>query len=326
MWWVTWRQHRAELLVAVLLLACVAVPLLITGTAMHAEYTADGIAACVANPDGAGCGQLVSQFLDRHTEWGNRFIWASVLPVLAGVFIGAPLLAREFEQGTWRLAFTQSVTRTRWLVTRLVAVGAGVAALAMACSALFTWWRAPLDAIGGRMRTTAFVIASPSLVAVTLFAFAAGVFAGALLRRTIAAMGATLAVYLAVRLPMEEAVRPYLLTPLVRITEPGVTADTGWRPDTEWVVADGWIDATGHRLSTREERAIVREVYGGHEAVYGAGTPIERYLAEHGLRHYAEYHPGSSFLTMQLVESAVFVGLAAALLAGAVWLVRRRKA
>ncbi|MEU8075372.1 ABC transporter permease subunit [Catellatospora citrea] len=326
MWWVTWRQHRAELLVAVLLLACVAVPLLITGTAMHAEYTADGIAACVANPDGAGCGQLVSQFLDRHTEWGNRFIWASVLPVLAGVFIGAPLLAREFEQGTWRLAFTQSVTRTRWLVTRLAAVGAGVAALALACSVLFTWWRAPLDAIGGRMRTTAFVIASPSLVAVTLFAFATGVFAGALLRRTIAAMGATLAVYLAVRLPMEEAVRPYLLSPLVRITEPGVTADTGWRPDTEWIVADGWVDATGHRLSTREESAIVREVYGGHEAVYGAGTPIERYLAEHGLRHYAEYHPGSSFLTMQLVESAVFVGLAAALLAGAVWLVRRRTA
>ncbi|MEU8004335.1 hypothetical protein AB0B66_24535 [Catellatospora sp. NPDC049111] len=201
---------------------------------MHAEYTADGVAACVAAPDGSGCGRLVAAFLDRHSEWGNRFIWATLLPALVGVFVGPPLLAREFEQGTWRLAFTQSVTRTRWLANRLALVGAGVAALALVLSALFTWWRGPLDAIDGhRLRTTSFVVAAPSLVGATMFAFAVGVLAGALLRRTIAAMGATLACYLAVRLPMEEAVRPYLLSPLVRVTEPGVAAGTGWRPDTE---------------------------------------------------------------------------------------------
>lgn len=203
----------------------------------------------------------------------------------------------------------------------------GIAVPALALSVMFTWWRGPLDAVDGhRLRTTAFVVAAPSLVAATLFAFAVGVLAGALLRRTIAAMGATLACYLAVRLPMEEAVRPYLLSPLVRVTEPGGAADTGWRPDTEWVVANGWIDATGRRLTDREEVAITREVYGNTDAVYGAGTPIERYLADHGLRHYTEYHPGGSFLTMQLIESAVFLGLAAAMLAAALWIVRRRTA
>ena len=35
------------------------------------------------------------------------------------MFWGAPLLAREFETGTFRLAWTQSVTRTRWLAVKL---------------------------------------------------------------------------------------------------------------------------------------------------------------------------------------------------------------
>ncbi|MEU8004336.1 hypothetical protein AB0B66_24540 [Catellatospora sp. NPDC049111] len=67
-------------------------------------------------------------------------------------------------------------------------------------------------------------------------------------------------------------------------------------------------------------------MYGGSDAVYGAGTPIERYLADHGLRHYTEYHPAGSFLSMQLVEAAAFLGLAAVLPAAAVWIVRRRTA
>jgi len=42
-----------------------------------------------------------------------------VVPALIGVFWGAPLIARELETGTFRLAWTQSVTRTRWLAVKL---------------------------------------------------------------------------------------------------------------------------------------------------------------------------------------------------------------
>jgi hypothetical protein len=98
----------------------------------------------------AGCAQIVDQFVNRHREWANRLAWVAALPALAGVFIGAPLLAREFEYGAWKLAFTQSVTRTRWLVTKLAVVGAGVAAATVAFALLFTWWRGPLDVIDGR--------------------------------------------------------------------------------------------------------------------------------------------------------------------------------
>jgi hypothetical protein len=324
MLWVTWRQHRAELAAAGLLLLAVAVPLVLNGLALRQAYHADGVAACVGDPAGPGCATIVELFTARHAEWGQRMLWFAFVPAVVGVFVGAPLLAREFEHGTWKLAFTQSVGRARWLVVKLAVAGAGAAATAAAVGLLIAWWREPLDAVGDRMRSSAFTVAAPSLSAVTLFLFATGVLAGALLRRTIAAMAVTLAVFLTVRLSVEEYLRPYYLPPRVRITDAMTTSEAGWRPVTEWVVDSGWIDRAGRRLSEAEERAIVRDVYAGGEPVYGAGTPVERYLADHGLRHYTEYHPAGAFWTFQLIEAALFLSLAAMLLALAVLVVRRR--
>jgi hypothetical protein len=322
--WLTWRQHRAEFLVAAGLLLLAALPLIVSGMTMHEQYRADGIAGCVADPASrGGCRQLIEQFVDRYAQWSNRLLWAAFLPALAGTFVGAPLLAREFEQGTWRLAFTQSVSRTRWLLTKLALVGSATVVLGAAFGTLFTWWRGPLDEIGGRMGAPAFLIASPSLTAAGLFAFATGVFAGALLRRTIVAMAATLATFLAVRLPLEEYVRPHYREPLVRITEPQLGAGAARLPDTDWVVQNSWVDQAGHRLSDSEEAAIIREVYGGADTLYSSDARVESFMIDHGLRHWTEYHPDSSFWTFQAVEAAGFTGLAVVLLAAAVWLVRR---
>ena len=41
-----------------------------------------------------------------------------LLAAVIGVFWGAPLVARELEQGTQRLVWTQSVTRRRWFSTK----------------------------------------------------------------------------------------------------------------------------------------------------------------------------------------------------------------
>jgi hypothetical protein len=323
--WTTWRQHRAALLVGVLLLSALAVTLIVSGLALRSEYQADGVADCVADPAGSdGCAAIVEQFGNRHAEWGKRLMWVILLPGLVGVFVGAPLLAREFEYGTWRLAFTQSVSRTRWLMTKLGMVGAGSAVLAGAFAALFTWWRAPIDAVGSRLQSSAFTVAPPSLIAVTVFALAVGVFAGALLRRTIAAMGVTLAVYLVVRIPIEEFVRRHYLSPQVRITEPPRTESAAaWRPERNWIVEDGWIDRSGRLLSDDEKATVIRKVYDGARAD-GGGQALERYLSEHGLRHYVEYQPSGTFMTMQLIEAAVFLCAAAVLLGMTVWLVRRR--
>ncbi len=319
MLWVVWRQYRAALLTAIILLGLVAVPVILGGLAMHADFRSSGAAACAADPaSSAECKRIVGLFTNQYIDWANRLVWITAVPALAGVFVGAPMLAREFEQGTWRLAFTQSVTRTRWLVTNLATVGAGLAVVAFAFSALFTWWRGPLDLVGSRMRTASFIVTAPSLVAVTIFAFAVGVLAGALLRRTIAAMGATLVAYLVVRIPVEESVRPTYLTPLSRTTDPAAQSAAGWRPSTDWVVDSGWIDAAGRHLSQAEENAIARYA--------DSDESLTKYLVEHNLRIYTEYHPSTSLPAMQLVEAAIFLGSAGVLLALAVWLIRRRTA
>lgn len=315
MLWVTWRQHRAELLTAIVLLLLIAVPLIWTGLAMHEEYHAGGIAGCVADPGGrTDCEPLIQAFVDRHAEWGRRLLWAAFLPALAGVFVGAPLLARELEHGTWRLAVTQSVSRTRWLVTKLTVVGAAVATLTAATAAMLSWWRAPIDDIYGRLHATSFVIAVPSLTAAALFAFALGVLAGAVLRRTITAMAATLTGFLVVRLSLEEYIRPHYRPPLVRTTQPGVPT-TGTR--TDWTVNDSWVDPASRVVPEHEQVAALRRIA-------GSGDSVEQFMLDNGLLHRTEYHPDTNFWPFQATESAILLGLATALLTIAVWLNRRR--
>jgi hypothetical protein len=90
MFWLTWRQHRAEAQGGLLLLAVLAGMLLVTGLPMHTAYTDQGVAACVA---GAGasedCGLLLDQFTRRYVGLGDLLTLLTVLPALVGVFIGA---------------------------------------------------------------------------------------------------------------------------------------------------------------------------------------------------------------------------------------------
>jgi hypothetical protein len=65
---------------------------------------------------------------------------ASGIPVLIGMFAGAPLLAREYEAGTFRFSWTQATSRTRWAAAKLALLGAALAAAASAFGALVSWW------------------------------------------------------------------------------------------------------------------------------------------------------------------------------------------
>jgi len=63
-----------------------------------------------------------------------------VVPALLGIFWGAPLVANELETGTYRLAWTQSVTRKRWLAAKLGLVGLWSMAVAGLLSFIVTLW------------------------------------------------------------------------------------------------------------------------------------------------------------------------------------------
>ena len=87
------------------------------------------------------CSTAVQYFFSQYHQlqaWLDFLI--AVVPAIVGVFWGAPLVARELETGTFRLAWTQSVTRTRWLALKLAVVGVAAMVVAGLFSLGVTWW------------------------------------------------------------------------------------------------------------------------------------------------------------------------------------------
>ena len=131
------------------------------------------------------------------------------------MFWGAPLIARELEAGTQRLAWMQSVTRFRWLAVKLGLAGLASMAVAGLLSLMVTWWSGPFDRIGaGRLDPAIFSERGIVPVGYAAFAFALGVTAGLLIRHTVPAMAVTLAVFAAVQAAFELKIRFHLIPPV----------------------------------------------------------------------------------------------------------------
>ena len=75
-------------------------------------------------------------------HWYQLFTF---IPLIVGILVGAPLVARELERKTSLLVWTQGVTRMRWLVGMLLGVFVGAIALVAAFSLLITWWLDPIQ-------------------------------------------------------------------------------------------------------------------------------------------------------------------------------------
>ena len=182
----------------------------------------------------------------------------SRLPFLVGVFWGAPLVARELETGSYRLAWTQSVTRRRWSVVRLAMVAAVAVVVVAILTAAITWWQQPLDRFSDTPYT---YFDSRDLVPVAYAAFALtlGALLGALLKRTIVAMLATIASFVVVRYLISEYVRPHLIAPLkaispfqVRVFSSGIGATIGPPQQSDWVVSNVITTGSGRVVGTAE--------------------------------------------------------------------------
>jgi hypothetical protein len=187
MTWLAWRQFRTQALVTLGLLAALAVLVIVTGLHLRDVYDSLGGAHCTARKD---CAELTAHDRTLASLLGPALL---AIPALLGMFWGAPLVARELESGTFRLAWTQSVTRRRWLSVRVALVGVAALAVAGVASWLVTWWFAPLDAVNlNRFDPSVFTTRGVVAIGYAGFAFALGVAAGALTRRTLPAIGATL--------------------------------------------------------------------------------------------------------------------------------------
>ena len=141
------------------------------------------------------------------------------VPALIGAFVGAPVLARELETGTFRYAWTQGFGRWRWTLAKLVLLAVVVTAAAGAISVLFSWYYQPYLADGqpgpvlsewSPFSLALFDLRGVAFAAWTLVAFAIGGLAGVLIRRVVPAIVATLAAYAGLALVAGELPAPAL--------------------------------------------------------------------------------------------------------------------
>jgi len=304
MTWLAWRQARGQALVALVATAVVA-GVLVT-TRGHIASTPEG---------------QLSTFYESLQLLGTVLIG---VPAAIGAFWGAPLLARELEMGTHRLAWTQGVTRRRWLGTRLAVLALLAVLVTAVFAALFTWWSLPFDAHGNRIGTANFGQRGIAPIAYALFALALGTFVGTVVRRTLPAMAITAAAYFVTRFSFQLAVRPRLagateLSRELSLFGPGAgdPASTG-----AWVVASRTVDSQGRPITSgAADRLLAEACQLTRTSSEDAYHQCARRL---GLHEVVTVHPASQFWPMQMWESLAFCGVAFALVAASFWWVRHR--
>jgi ABC-type transport system involved in multi-copper enzyme maturation permease subunit len=339
--WLTWRQFRVQLLVGVGLAAAACVLLAITGPRL----------ADLPSGNGSIYDLLTSN--DRLLFNGGLALLA-VAPPLIGVFWGAPLVARELETGTFRLAWNQSVTRSRWLATKLVVTVLATAAVVGVLSLAITWWAHPIDGVVGAqhgslpLRLTPISFAMRGIVPVgyAVFALVLGTLLGLVLRRSLPAMALTLAVYVLVQVAVPLWVRPHLVpatTTYATIAESnldGILSDGEgtWRISVQaahagdWVLSNQTVDADGDVAPLPsvvtdclpqppgEEQGGTTRVQPGPGTLDGCLTK----LADAGYRQRLVYQPRDHFWPLQLAETGLYLVVSALLAGLSFWWIRFR--
>ena len=309
-----------------MLIAAVAAIFLPYGLSIRDAYVHHGIGVCLLQDTGGSrCQIVMSAFVDQFNGVANHLLtWFTPLPGLIGGIVGATVLGREYEHGTWRLAWTQAVPRTRWLAGRILLLAAGIAALTLSLSALFAWFRGPVDQVSGRFSPGAFDLEGLALTGYTLFAFAAGVLAGQVLRRTVPAIVAAFTAYMAVRMPVEFWLRPHYLAPMTRLASTagprvGPMAPPVSPGPPDWILGRDLVDHAGHTLSPTVGNRVSQAL-----DTVDSQAARDAYLRAHALQYRILYQPADRFWTFQTIEAGLFIGLAAALLGIAIWRLHKR--
>lgn len=315
--WLVWRQHRWDATSGLAVVIGLGVAMLVV-TAASANLLAEIGRACSNTND--QCGSLRA---DYNITFGPFqmliFISGVVMPLLVGIFVGAPLMAREYEQGTNLLVWAQGITRRRWFLATvgLIAVGA-VAGMAL-FAGIAQVWLAPQEAVTNLWYS--FDVAPLVIVPYTLFALTLGIALGALIQRTLPAMAVTLVIFAAIRGAIAFFVRPYYLPPLTH----DIAKDLGM--SSAWIVGSlQQVDLSGHQISVDRWNQVLQqcsEITAPSGKVAGP-PPMEVCLHEHGVMLVQQYQPDSRFWLFQSIESAIFLALALLLAAVAYRLVMRR--
>ncbi|HEY1832602.1 MAG TPA: hypothetical protein VGG38_20365 [Acidimicrobiales bacterium] len=347
--WLIWRQFRTQAAVALGTLAVIAVILIITGPHLLDLYR-QGVHECRVS-GGNNCNSPV---IGQDPILRGLLLGLLLLgPILLGMFWGAPMVARELETGAYRLGWTQSASRTQWLAAKILIGATATAAAAGLLVWIVDWWSSPIEAAAPDHYTLAmFGILGITPIGYALFAFALGLTAGMIIRRTVPAMAVSVGIFTAVRLIVTYQVRPRLLPPehltaaasatslSIGLSPAGISV-TPIPPNlpTAWVYSSTLVDKSGHpptaayvdkacpalvKLASNPQLSPPGGGGGlfssskGAVHVQGGGPNAAFQSCTNALagkfHEVTTYEPGSRYWPLQGLETALFVVLGAALL------------
>ena len=342
MTWLVWRQYRVQAAIAGALLAAFALVLLVTGTQMASQWHTV-LSACTAD---RSCGSLVNSLsLGNHAVY-DLTIFSLIVPGVIGLLIGAPLVAGEVETGTSNFAWTQSITRGRWLLAKAGWLLLAAAVWGGCVAALVTWWSGPRNALyGNALQPNDFDMQGIVPVAYALFGMALGIAAGALLRRTLPAIAVTLAAFVGLRVLVAQVFRAHYLTPVTTY----YSLTSSWHPASgSWILGSGLVDKAGHAISMSPNgvaegvpvsalsaacQKLIPTLVNGSSMVRGGmitrgldDSRVAACIRAAGFRQFSTYQPISRYWAFQSIETVIFLALAAALVAIAFAAVTRHDA
>ncbi|MFG2922017.1 hypothetical protein ACGFYA_10875 [Streptomyces sp. NPDC048305] len=308
------RQHRWTLWIAagVALLTAIGV----VAVAMRSAHVSEVFQATGCQFYGEGetraCMQMSRNFADSMNLYARLFEFVAlglvVLPALLGAFVAGPLIARELESGTFRMAWTQSVSPARWLTARLAVPTAALLAGSAVLAPLLHWARTRGGASPYPVRwSEVYVFPTTGIVlpAYILFAVGAGALVGVLIRRAFVALTVSAVTSGAVAIAFGAYLRPYLWP---RTTVSG----QGHLGENTWWLESGYLNSNGERVSPPDSCSA------------SSGDTWDRCLTDHGITgSYVDYHPQSHFWPLQLVETGILLALAVLALALAFRVLRR---
>jgi len=345
MTFLVWRQYRLQWAIALAFLAAFAAIELTTGFQMASAWHRL-LTTCSTSPDAgpldscaAGGGAIIGVL-------GNDLrVLSPVVPLAIGVLWGAPLVAHEMETGTTQFAWTQGITRNRWLLVKVAMLLVTSALVAGAVSGLITWWSGPVNAMrGNQFSGNFFDTQGIAPIGYAVFATALGIAAGALLRRTIAAVAVTFGGFIGVRLFFDITVRQHLMPAVTTITS---MTSTWSPPGIAWILNAGAITPTGaiaggsgfngqqvngvplsvmpaacaNLIPAISPGKAVNAANGSHPL-----AAVMSCLQSAGFRQFVTYQPAWRYWPFQGIETGIYLLLAAALLVVTWYVVRRRDA
>jgi hypothetical protein len=242
MTWLVWRQYRAQGAVAVTLLAAAAAVILTDGLQIASHWhtilvTCAGNSTCLQQQ-----GPLVNGVVS------DLPYISLIVPVVLGMLWGAPLVGHELETRTSEFAWTQSVTRTRWLTVKAGWLLLAAAACLGVITTLITWWAGPGNArFASAFEPGHFDTQGIVPIGYAVFAMALGIAAGTVARRTLPAIAVVLGGFIGLRLVISDFLRQHYMAAVTKYYS--VTGSFTPRGQA-WVLAQGAVSRTGRVVAT----------------------------------------------------------------------------